>query len=280
MTNETENKAVTTFENKKIRKEWYNDRWYFSVVDVVAVLIEKDYQSARKYWNKLSERLKKEGASESVTKCHQLKMVASDGKRYKTDAADTETMFRIIQSIPSPKAEPMKQWLARVGYERLQEYEDPSLAVDRARKYYKKLGRPDEWIEQRLLGQETRNKLTDYWGGHEVKKGVDYAILTNIIHKEWSDLTVQKHKELKGLKRQNLRDHMTELELIFTALAEASTRQIAEHDNATGLEENKIAAKEGGGIAKKARRELEEKSGQKVVSDSNFLTKDKTEQIE
>lgn len=279
MTNEIENNAVTTFENKKIRKEWYNDRWYFSVVDIIFALTES--AEPKRYWSDLKRKLRKEsGNKEPYEKIVRLKMTAEDGKKRLTDTADTEALFRIIQSIPSPKAEPMKRWLARVGYERIQEYENPSLALDRAREYYKKHGRTDEWIQQRILGQETRNKLTDYWGGHEVKKGVDYAILTNIIHKEWSDLTVQKHKELKGLKRQNLRDHMTELELIFTALAEASTRQIAEHDNATGLEENKIAAKEGGGIAKKARRELEEKSGQKVVSDSNFLTKDKTEQIE
>lgn len=269
------NQELVTFESKKIRKEWHNDRWYFSVVDVVSVLIEKDHQSARKYWNKLSERLKKEGANESVTKCHQLKMVAADGKRYKTDAADTETMFRIIQSIPSPKAEPMKQWLAKVGYERLQEYENPSLAVDRARSYYKKLGRSDEWIQQRILGQTTRNELTNYWSEHEIKAGKEYAILTDIIHKEWSEMTVQEHKKLKNLDRQNLRDHMTTAELVFTALAELSTKQLAEKDNAIGLKENKIAAKAGGNIAKKARKELEQQTGTKVISSDNFLKRKK-----
>lgn len=269
------NQELVTFESKKIRKEWHNERWYFSVVDVVSVLIEKDHQSARKYWNKLSERLKKEGANESVTKCHQLKMVAADGKRYKTDAADTETMFRIIQSIPSPKAEPMKQWLARVGYERLQEYENPSLAVDRARNYYKKLGRSDEWIQQRILGQTTRNELTNYWSEHKIKAGKEYAILTDIIHKEWSEMTVQEHKKLKNLDRQNLRDHMTTAELVFTALAELSTKQLAEKDNAIGLKENKIAAKAGGNIAKKARKELEQQTGTKVISSDNFLKRKK-----
>ncbi len=267
------NQKLVTFESKKIRKEWHNERWYFSVVDVVSVLIEKDHQSARKYWNKLSERLKKEGANESVTKCHQLKMVAADGKRYKTDAADTETMFRIIQSIPSPKAEPMKQWLAKVGYERLQEYENPSLAVDRARSYYKKLGRSDEWIQQRILGQTTRNELTNYWSEHKIKAGKEYAILTDIIHKEWSEMTVQEHKKLKNLDCQNLRDHMTTAELVFTALAELSTKQLAEKDNAIGLKENKIAAKAGGNIAKKARKELEQQTGTKVISSDNFLKK-------
>ena len=206
-------------------------------------------------------------------------MVAADGRMRATDAADVETMFRIIQSIPSPKAEPVKQWLAKVGYERIKEYEDPSMAVDRARSYYKKLGRSDEWIQQRMLGQDTRNKLTDYWSEHEVEKDREYAILTNIIHKEWSDLTVQEHKELKGLKQQNLRDHMSEAELIFTALAELSTRQTAERDNATGLEENKIAAKTGGKVAKEARKIYEKQTGQKVVSGTNFLPENKMKKI-
>ncbi len=236
MTNETENKALATFEGKKVRKTWYNDKWYFSVVDIIEILTESP--NPRNYWKVLKHRLLKEG-SQVVTKCNQLKMPASDGKIYKTDAADVETMFRIIQSIPSSKAEPMKQWLARVGYERLQEYADPSLAVDRARKYYKKLGRPDEWIQQRILGQTTRNELTDYWSNHDIKEGKEYAILTDIIHKEWSDMTVKQHKNLKNLKNQNLRDHMTTAELVFTALAELSTRQVAEHDKAIGMKENK-----------------------------------------
>ena len=264
--------ALATFEGKKVRKTWHNDRWYFSVIDIIFALTGST--EPKRYWSDLKRKLIKEsGNNETYEKIVRLKMTAEDGKKRLTDTADVETMFRIIQSIPSPKAEPMKQWLARVGYERLQEYEDPSLAVDRARKYYKKLGRPDEWIEQRLLGQETRNKLTDYWDEHEIKEGREYAILTDIIHKEWSDLTVRKHKELKGLRRQNLRDHMTEAELIFTALAELSTRQIAEHDNAVGLKENKIAARNGGRVAKKARKDLEQRTGQKVISKASFLNK-------
>lgn len=267
------NQELVTFESKKIRKEWHNERWYFSVVDVVSVLIEKDYQAARKYWKVLKGRLDKEGANQVVTNCYQLKMTAEDGKKRLTDTADTETLFRIIQSIPSPKAEPMKQWLAKVGYERLQEYENPSLAVDRARSYYKKLGRSDEWIQQRILGQTTRNELTNYWSEHEIKEGKEYAILTDIIHKEWSEMTVQEHKKLKNLNRQNLRDHMTTAELVFTALAELSTKQLAEKDDAIGLKENKIAAKAGGIIAKKARKELEQQTGTKVISSDNFLKK-------
>ena len=274
-----ENKALIAFENKEIRRVWLNDRWYFSVVDTVSILIDKDYQTSRKYWKVLKGRLDKEGAKQVVTNCYQLKMVAADGRMRATDAADVETMFRIIQSIPSPKAEPVKQWLAKVGYERIKEYEDPSMAVDRARSYYKKLGRSDEWIQQRMLGQDTRNKLTDYWSEHEVEKDREYAILTNIIHKEWSDLTVQEHKELKGLKQQNLRDHMSEAELIFTALAELSTRQTAERENATGLEENKIAAKTGGKVAKEARKIYEKQTGQKVVSGTNFLPENKMKKI-
>lgn len=261
---------VKTFEGSGIRRVWHNEKWYFSVVDIIAVLTEsKDVQA---YWRKLKQRLKTEG-NETVTKCHALKMPAVDGKMRLTDAADVETMFRIIQSIPSPKAEPIKQWLARVGYERTKEYEDPSLAIDRARSYYKRLGRSEQWIQQRILGQNTRNKLTDYWSEHEINEGKEYAVLTNIIHKEWSDMSVKQHKELKGLKQQNLRDHMSEAELIFTALAELSTRQIAERDNATGMKENKIAAKEGGSIAKKARLDLEHKTRQKVITSNNLLSR-------
>ena len=277
MTNE--NNALIAFGSKEIRRVWLNERWYFSVVDTVSILIDKDYQTSRKYWNKLSERLKKEGSEQTVTKCHQLKMVAADGRMRATDAADVETMFRIIQSIPSPKAEPVKQWLAKVGYERIKEYEDPSMAVDRARSYYKKLGRSDEWIQQRILGQTTRNELTDYWSNHEIKEGKEYAILTDIIHKEWSDMTVKQHKDLKNLNNHNLRDHMTTAELVFTSLAELSTRQVAEHNNANGMKENKIAAKKGEGIAKKARLDLEQQTGQKVISDSNFISEAKMKKI-
>ena len=261
------------FEGNRIRHIYDEEKeiYYFSVVDIIAILIEKDYQSARKYWNKLAQRLRDEGSEQTVTNCHQLKLESSDGKKYKTDVADIKTIFRIIQSVPSKKAEPIKQWLAKVGQERVQEMADPSTAIDRARETYKKLGRSDKWIQQRMTGQETRNKLTDYWSEHDIKEGEEYAILTNIIHQEWSGLSVKEHKSLKGLKSQNLRDHMSEAELIFTALAELSTRQIAESENATGMEENKISAKKGGKIAREAREKLELQTGQKVVTDDNFL---------
>ena len=261
------------FEGNRIRHIYDEEKeiYYFSVVDIIAILIEKDYQSARKYWNKLAQRLRDEGSEQTVTNCHQLKLESSDGKKYKTDVADIKTIFRIIQSVPSKKAEPIKQWLAKVGQERVQEMADPSTAIGRARETYKKLGRSDKWIQQRMTGQETRNKLTDYWSEHDIKEGEEYAILTNIIHQEWSGLSVKEHKNLKGLKSQNLRDHMSEAELIFTALAELSTRQIAESENATGMEENKISAKKGGKIAREAREKLELQTGQKVVTDDNFL---------
>ena len=268
---------IKLFEQKKIRSVYDEEKdiWYFSVVDVISILIEKDYQTARKYWNKLSERLRNEGAAESVTNCHRLKLEAADGKKYLTSVADAETMLRIVQSVPSPKAEPIKQWLARVGYERMKETADPSLSIDRARENWQKLGHSEKWIQQRMMGQETRNKLTDYWKEHEITKDEEYAILTNIIHQEWSGLSVKEHKQLKGLKSQNLRDHMSEAELIFTALAELSTRQVAENTNATGMKENKQAAKIGGNISKRAREDFEERTGQKVVTDENYLPENK-----
>lgn len=268
-------KNIAIFEDYKIRRTYDEEKttWYFSVIDIVQVLTEQvDYQTARKYWNKLKQRLSKEG-SESVTKCHQLKLAAADGKRYLTDVADPETLLRLIQSVPSPKAEPIKQWLAKVGYERMQEMADPALSLDRARETWHKHGRSDKWIQQRMMSQETRNKLTDYWSNNEVKEGQEFAILTNIIHQEWTGLSVKDHKNLKGLKTQNLRDHMSEAELIFTALAELSTRQIAETMEAKGLNENKVASKQGGGIANKAKLELEHKTGNKIISKDNYLPK-------
>ena len=272
---------LTLFENKRIRHIYDGEKevYYFSVVDIVAILIEKNYQSARKYWNKLAQRLRDEGSEQTVTNCHQLKLQADDGKMRKTDVANIKTIFRIIQSIPSKKAEPIKQWLAKVGQERVQEMADPSKAINRARETYQKLGRSEKWIQQRMTGQETRNKLTDYWKDHEITEGEEYAILTNIIHQEWSGLSVKEHKYLKGLKSQNLRDHMSEAELIFTALADLSTRQIAEAENATGMEENKKSAKRGGKIAKEAKEKLELETGKKVVTDSNFLPHKQPKQI-
>jgi hypothetical protein len=261
------------FENYDIRRVYDDttETWYFSVVDIIRALLQQpDFQAARKYWNKLKERLGKEG-SESVTKCHRLKLEAADGKKYLSDVASPEVLLRLIQSVPSPKAEPIKLWLARVGYERMQEMADPSRSLDRAREYWQQHGRSEKWIQQRMTGQETRNKLTDYWKQHEIKKEAEFAILTDIIHREWTGLKVQEHKSLKGLKNQNLRDHMSEAELIFTALAELSTRQIAETMDATGIEENKVAGKKGGGIARKARRELEDKTGRSVVTGENYL---------
>ena len=264
---------IKLFEQTKIRSTYDEEKdiWYFSVIDVISILIEKDYQTARKYWKVLKGRLLKEGADQLVTNCYRLKMMASDGKMRETDVATAETMLRIVQSVPSLKAEPIKQWLARVGYERMKETADPSLSVDRARENWQKLGHSDKWIQQRMTGQETRNKLTDYWKEHEITKDEEYAILTNIIHQEWSGLSVKEHKQLKGLKSQNLRDHMSEAELIFTALAELSTRQVAENTNATGMKENKQAAKIGSNISKRAKEDFEERTGQKVVTDENYL---------
>jgi hypothetical protein len=261
------------FEEHAIRRVYdeATEIWWFSVVDIVQVLTQQpDYQTARKYWNKLKERLDKEG-SQSVTNCHRLKLTAADGKNYLTDVATAETLLRLVQSVPSPKAEPIKLWLAKVGYERMQEMADPARSLDRARETWQKHGRSDKWIQQRMTGQETRNKLTDYWKDHDIKEGEEYAILTNIIHQEWAEVDVKAHKAMKGLQSQNLRDHMSEAELIFTALAELSTRQIAESMEATGMSENEDAAKTGGGIAKKARLELEGKTGKKVVSAESYL---------
>ncbi|MCE1226373.1 MAG: Bro-N domain-containing protein [Geobacteraceae bacterium] len=266
------------FETHQIRRIYDEETeiWWFSVVDIIQVLTQQsDYQTARKYWNKLKERLGREG-NQSVTNCHRLKLPAADGKNYLTDVATAETLLRLVQSVPSPKAEPIKLWLAKVGYERMQELADPALSLNRARETWQKHGRSEKWIQQRMTGQETRNKLTDYWANHDIKKGEEFAILTNIIHQEWSGVSVKDHKEMKGLQSQNLRDHMNEAELIFTALAELSTRQIAETDDATGLIENKVAATKGGAIAKQARKALEAKTGKSVVTGDNFLPPGKT----
>jgi hypothetical protein len=266
-------KNIKLFEDKKVRSHYDSNKeiWFFSIVDIVGILTDQpNIARARNYWKVMKSRLLKEG-NESVTNCNQLKLQAEDGKFYKTDVGNVEQIFRLVQSIPSPKAEPFKQWLAKVGYERLQEIQDPSLSMDRARENWKNKGRSEKWIQQRMTGQETRNKLTDYWKESGVTEKDEFALLTNIIHQEWTGLTVKKHKEIKGLKSQNLRDHMSEAELLFTALAELSTRQIAETTKAKGLIENKKASKKGGAIAKNARKELEAKTGKSVITEENFL---------
>lgn len=262
---------IKLFEDKKIRTNWDAKvgKWYFSVIDVIEILTNSI--NPRDYWFKMKIRVKLEDGIELSTICRQLKMKASDGKMRITDVADTQSLLRIIQSVPSPKAEPFKQWLAKVGYERIQEINDPEISLDRARENWKKHGRSEKWIQIRMSGQETRNKLTDYWKEAGIKENSDFAFLTNIIHQEWAELTVIQHKKLKGLKNQNLRDHMNEAELIFTALAELSTRQIAEVEEAKGVTENAKAGKKGGRIAKNARKELEAKTGKSVVTRENFL---------
>lgn len=267
------NDNLSVFEWKKIRKSYdeKKEKWYFSVVDIIWVLIEQDdYQLSRNYWKVLKNRLNKEW-NESVTKCNQLKLLASDWKFYITDVADVETILRLIQSVPSKKAEPIKLWLAKVGYERMQEITDPEQSIDRARENWKKAWRSEKWITQRMSWQETRNKLTDYWSENDIKKWEEFAILTNIIHEEWTWLSTKAHKNLKNLKSQNLRDHMTEAELIFTSLAELSTRQIAESTKAKWLEENKIPAKQWWQVAKNARKELEWQTWKSVITGENFL---------
>ena len=261
---------ITIFEGKKIRRHWdeKNEKWWFSVTDIVSVLTRSVDPLA--YWRKLKQRLNEEG-SETVTKCHGLKMKAADGKMRITDTADTETLFRLIQSIPSPNAEPIKLWLARVGYERVQDISDPEKSLNRARDYWKRMGRSKEWIQQRMMGQEIRNKLTDYWQTHEITKQQEYAILTNIIHKEWSDVTVKEHKKLKNLKTQNLRDHMNDLELIFTMLGERATTEIHRNEDSQGIPKLKQDANVGGKIAGGARRKLERKLGRSIVSKENYL---------
>ncbi len=270
----TQESAIKIFEQRNIRTHWdtEQEKWYFSIVDVVGVLTDQpDMQGARNYWKVLKHRLTQEG-NETVTNCNQLKMFASDGKMRMTDVADTEQLFRLIQSIPSPKAEPFKLWLAKVGRERIEETSDPELSINRARANWLKHGRSEKWIQQRMSGQETRNKLTDYWKGAGVKEGQEFAALTNIIHEEWSGLSVAEHKAVKGLERQNLRDHMSEEELLFTALAELSTRRIAETERAKGFRANARAGKEGGAMAGRARRELEERTGKSVITGENFLS--------
>ena len=263
----------TQFDGYVVRRVYDEgtETWWFSVIDVVQVLT--DSTNANRYWSDLKRKLAHEAGSEQpYEKIVRLKLTAPDGKQRETDCATAETLLRIVQSVPSPKAEPIKLWLAKVGYERMQEMADPALSLDRARQTWQQHGRSDKWIAQRMTGQETRNKLTDYWSEHDIKPGSEFAILTNIIHHEWAGVSVAQHKEMKGLKSHNLRDHMSEAELIFTALAELSTRQIAESAEATGMAQNKFAAQTGGRIARQARNQLEGKTGKPVVTGANYLS--------
>ena len=262
----------TEFDGQPIRRVYdeSTETWWFSVIDVVQVLT--DSNNANRYWSDLKRKLAQEaGSGQPYEKIVRLKLTAPDGKQRQTDCATAESLLRIVQSIPSPKAEPIKLWLAKVGYERMQEMADPALSLDRARQTWQQHGRSDQWIQQRMTGQETRNKLTDYWSEHDIKQGSEFAILTNIIHREWSGLSVAQHKAMKGLKNHHLRDHMSEAELIFTALAELSTRQIAESVDASGMDENKSAAQIGGRIARQARNQLESQTSKSVITDANYL---------
>lgn len=260
--------SIKLFGADKIRSVWDEDKgkWYFSIVDVVSVLAESnDYQLARNYWKVLKNRLIKEG-NESVTKCNQLKMPAADGKMRMTDVADTEQLLRIIQSIPSPKAEPFKVWLAKVGAERLDQMQDPELSIQQAMMDYKRLGYSDNWINQRLKSIEIRKDLTDQWRLHNVEEGIQYASLTDIIYQAWAGRTAKEYKRLKGLKKENLRDNMTNEELVLNMLAELSATSITKAKNPQTLDENKVCAKEGGDVARVARENLESKTGRQVVS--------------
>ena len=260
---------IAIFEEKKIRRHWDGkaEKWYFSVADVVGAL--SDSVDPLAYWRKLKERLKQEG-SETVTKCHGLKMLAADGKMRLTDAADTETMLRIIQSIPSPNAEPFKLWLARVGYERIEETHDPELAINRALNTYLKKGYSGNWINQRLKSIEIRKALTDEWEKRGVKKGDEFAILTDDITLAWAGMSTREYKDFKGLKKANLRDNMTNLELVLNMLAETATTEISQKKEPKNFTENRKVAKEGGGIAGNARKQIEKKTGKRVISAYNF----------
>lgn len=270
MTKET---AIKLFEQKQIRSLWNEDdeKWYFSIVDVIQVLTEQsDYQIARKYWNKLKERLLAEG-NQTVSNCHQLKMEAADGKMRLTDVADTEQIFRLIQSVPSKKAEPFKLWLAQVGRERIDEIENPELGFDRLMETYLKKGYSKEWVNQRLKSIEVRKDLKDEWDNRGVKKGQEYAILTDEITKAWSGLSVKEYKNHKGLKKENLRDNMSNLELVLSMLAEATTTEISKEKKPVTFAENKKIAKQGGTIAGNTRKKIEEKTGKKVVNRLNAI---------
>lgn len=263
--------SIILFNQKQVRRHWDADKelWYFSVIDIIEILTDqKDVQGARNYWKVLKHRLKKEG-NETVTNCNRLKMKAQDGKKRMTDVLDTKSLLRLIQSIPSPKAEPFKLWLAKVGYERIEETEDPELTIDRAMETYLKKGYSKDWINQRLKTIEVRKDLTDEWEERGVKKGVEFAILTNEITQAWSGKSVKDYKKLKGLKKQNLRDNMTNLELILNMLAEATTTEISKQTKPKTFKQNKEVAKKGGETAGKARKDIEQKTGKSVITSRN-----------
>ena len=268
MKKQPKNKTLAIFEGSQIRRHWDEEKelWYFAVVDIVQVLAQTD--RPRKYWNDLKTKLKKEG-SELSEKIGQLKMQASDGKTYLTDVADTEVMLRLIQSVPSPNAEPFKLWLARVGYERLEETADPELVINRALKTYLQKGYSTEWINQRLKSIEIRKALTDEWEKRGAKEGMEFAILTNEITKAWTGMTTKEYKNLKGLKKENLRDNMTNLELVLNMLAETATTEISNKREPRDFDENKSVAREGGSVAGNARREIESKTGKKIITGKN-----------
>jgi hypothetical protein len=259
---------IQLFESKQIRSHWDNEQeiWYFSIIDVITILTQSS--SPRKYWNKLKQRLKEEG-NETVTNCHQLKLKAKDGKMRLTDVATTEQLLRLVQSIPSPKAEPFKVWLAKVGYERLEAMQDPEKSIDTAMQDYLNLGYSEKWINQRLKSIEVRKDLTDEWKKRGVEEGIEFAVLTDIITKAWSERSVKEYKELKGLKKENLRDNMTNLELVLNMLAEATTTEISKEREPKTLKENSTIAKEGGTIAGDTRKAIEAKTGKKIVNSKN-----------
>ncbi len=267
-------KDLMKFENKQVRSHWdaEEEKWYFSIVDVIAVLTDSpNYQTARNYWKVLKNRLNKEG-NETVTNCNRLKMRAADGKMRMTDVADTEQLLRLIQSVPSPKAEPFKQWLAKVGSQRLDQIQDPELSIQQALQDYRRLGYSDDWINQRLKSIEIRKELTDEWQRTGITDNKDFAVLTNILTKAWSGKTVKEYKQHKGLKKQNLRDNMTSTELILNMLAEASTKDISQANNPNTFDQSMTIAKQGGNVAKVAREELERQTGKSVISSDNAAT--------
>ncbi len=268
---------ISLFEQKEIRKIFHQDEWWFSVIDVIEALTDSTQTS--KYWTAMKARVHTEGGTQLSTICRQLKLVSSDGKSYLTDCSNTEGLFRIIQSIPSPKAEPFKLWLAKVGYERVQEIEDPELGAKRTRALYKAKGYPDSWIEKRMRGIEIRETLTNEWDNRGVKQGVEFAILTAEISNATFGMTPKQYKEFKGLKQENVRDHMNDLELIFTMLGEASTTEIAQVKNARGFDENRVAARQGGQIAGGARKQLEQKTGKKISTHKNYLNNDQKRRL-